>query len=57
MIDDNVLTDEAVAEIDEIIHSPKLCKEIGEFNYKLGKTHFSYEVLEELLDELCALCK
>ena len=57
MIDDNVLTDEAVAEIDKIIHSPKLCKEIGEFNYKLGKTHFSYEVLEELLDELCALCK
>ena len=52
MIENDKLTDEAVSEIDTIIHNKKLCKEIGEYNFALGKKYFSYEVLEELLTEL-----
>lgn len=52
MIENDKLTDEAVSEIDTIIHNKKLCKEIGEHNFALGKKYFSYEVLEELLTEL-----
>ncbi len=52
MIENEKLTDEAVSEIDIIIHNKKLCKEIGEHNFALGKKYFSYEVLEELLIEL-----
>jgi glycosyltransferase involved in cell wall biosynthesis len=52
MLEDNNLTDELVEEIRKIIHNPKKCKEIAEHNYKLGKKYFSYEVLEELLNEL-----
>ena len=52
MIENEKLTDEAVSEIDTIIHNKKLCKEIGEHNFALGKKYFSYEVLEELLTEL-----
>jgi hypothetical protein len=29
-----------------------LAKEIGEYNFKLGKKHFSFDVLEEKLVEL-----
>lgn len=52
MIENEKLTDDAVSEIDTIIHNKKLCKEIGEHNFALGKQFFSYEVLEELLTEL-----
>lgn len=46
MLEDNVLTDEAVAEIDGIVHDEARCREIGEYNFQLGRLHFSYEVLE-----------
>ncbi len=49
MIEDNILTDEAVKKIDEIIHKPKLAREISEFNFELGKKYFSYNVLEQKL--------
>ncbi len=49
MIEDNKLTDKAVQEIDKIIHDPKLCKKYAEYNFELGKLHFSYEVLAEKL--------
>ncbi len=52
MIEDNVLTDEAIAEIDRIIHDEELCREVGEFNFELGKKYFTYEVLEEKLSGL-----
>jgi mannosylglucosylglycerate synthase len=51
-LEDNNLTDEAVSEIGEILRKPKLQKEIVEHNYKLGKEHFSLDVLEEKLAEL-----
>ena len=49
MIEDNILTDEAVEKIDTIIHDPKLCKQYGEYNFELGKANFSYEILKEKL--------
>ena len=49
MLEDNILTDQAVDEIDKIIHSPNLAKEIAEYNFELGKKHFSYHVLEQKL--------
>jgi len=52
MIEDNTLTDNAVAEIDRIIHDEKLCSEIAEFNYELAKKYFTYDVLEEKLRDL-----
>jgi glycosyltransferase involved in cell wall biosynthesis len=51
MIEDGVLTDEAVAEIDGIIHDPALARDIAEHNFDLGKRHFSFEILHEHLAE------
>ena len=52
MLEDNVLTDEAVREVDEIIHDPALQLDIAEHNFELGKKHFSYDVLQEKLEVL-----
>ncbi|MBL6988250.1 MAG: glycosyltransferase family 4 protein [Bacteriovoracaceae bacterium] len=52
MLEDNVLTDKSLTQIDKVIHNKKLQKEIAEYNYKLGKQHFSYEVLEQKLKKL-----
>ncbi|NOZ60348.1 MAG: glycosyltransferase family 4 protein [Calditrichaeota bacterium] len=49
MIEDGILTDQAVREINKIIHNPKLAREIAEHNFALGKKYFSYEVLEQKL--------
>jgi glycosyltransferase involved in cell wall biosynthesis len=52
MIEDNKLTDDAVAEADKIIHDKKLQKEIVEHNYNLGKLLYSYDTLREKLELL-----
>jgi glycosyltransferase involved in cell wall biosynthesis len=52
MLEDNDLTDKAVAEIDRIIHNPPLQAEIAEHNFELGRKHFSFDVLEQKLQEL-----
>lgn len=52
MLEDNNLTEEHIEEVREIINDPKKCEEIAEHNYELGKKHFSYEMLEEILDKL-----
>ena len=52
MIEDSQLTDAKVKEMAEIIYNPDLAKEIGEYNFELGKKYFSYEVLEEKLAQL-----
>jgi len=52
MLEDNQLTDAALAEVDEILHNPELRKEITEHNFRLGRQHFSYEVLQEKLEVL-----
>jgi glycosyltransferase involved in cell wall biosynthesis len=52
MLEDNQLTDAALAEVDEILHNPELRKQITEHNFRLGRQHFSYEVLQEKLEVL-----
>ena len=52
MIEDSHLTDEKVKQMAEIIYDPVRCREIGEYNFEVGKKHFSYEVLEEKLNTL-----
>lgn len=52
MIEDGILTNEKVQQMSEIIYNPSLCKEIGEYNFELGKKYFSFEVLEEKLNTL-----
>ena len=51
-LEDNELTDAAIARIDEILHNPQLQKEIAEHNFELGSKHFSYDVLERKLARL-----
>ena len=51
-LEDNRLTEEAVMEIDDVIHNPELQREIAEHNYELGKSLFSFEVLETILTDL-----
>jgi glycosyltransferase involved in cell wall biosynthesis len=52
MIEDGNLTNHSVQQMSDIIYNPKRCLEIGEYNFNLGKKHFSYEVLEEKLSDL-----
>ncbi len=52
MIEDSHLTDDKVKQMAEIIYDPVRCREIGEYNFEVGKKHFSYEVLEEKLNTL-----
>jgi hypothetical protein len=52
MLEDNQLTEAAVARADELLRKPELRKEIGEHNFQLGREHFSYDVLETKLEEL-----
>ncbi|MCK5823451.1 MAG: hypothetical protein KAG95_05565, partial [Bacteroidales bacterium] len=57
MLEDNVLTDDAVKNINEIIFNDKLNKEISEYNFELGKKYFSYNTLEQKLEELLSIVK
>ena len=52
MLEDNNLTDDMVKKMSDIIYDPDRCREIGEFNYNLGKKYFSFDVLEEKLSSL-----
>jgi glycosyltransferase involved in cell wall biosynthesis len=52
MLEDNELTDAAVAEVDEILHDPELRRETAEHNFRLGREHFSFEVLQKKLEAL-----
>ncbi|MFC2086774.1 glycosyltransferase [Bacteroidota bacterium] len=52
MLENNILTDAKLREMSEIIYNEKLIKEIGDYNFQLGKKLFSYEVLEEKLIEV-----
>jgi glycosyltransferase involved in cell wall biosynthesis len=49
MLEDNELTEDAVQEVDRILHHADLREEIAEHNFKLGREHFSYPVLERKL--------
>ena len=55
MLENNELTDEAVQDMAEIIYNPELAEEIATYNFELGKKYFSYDTLEEKLQELIGL--
>jgi mannosylglucosylglycerate synthase len=52
MLEDSQLTDDKVKQMAEMIYNPALAKEVGEYNYEIGKKHFSFDILEEKLLEL-----
>jgi len=52
MTQGNQLTPEIIDNIKEVLYNKKLQREIGEYNFELGKKHFSFEVLENLLKKL-----
>ena len=52
MLENNELQDEKVQEIKDIIYDPKLCREIGEYNYEIAREHFSYDVLRRKLHSI-----
>jgi glycosyltransferase involved in cell wall biosynthesis len=52
MLEDNVLTDDALAKMEKIIHDTNLQKEIAEYNYELGRKYFSFQILQNKLEEL-----
>ncbi|MEA3497336.1 MAG: glycosyltransferase family 4 protein, partial [Bacteroidota bacterium] len=55
MLENNNLTDDAIEQIKEIIYNEKLNKEIGEYNFELGRKYFSYDTLEKKLSDLINL--
>ncbi len=52
MLEDNNLTNDKVKKMADIIYDPERCREIGEFNFDLGKKYFSFDILEEKLRSL-----
>ncbi|MGI9530986.1 glycosyltransferase [Lutimonas sp.] len=52
MIEDSNLTNDKVQQMADIIYDPVRCREIGAYNFEIGKKYFSYEVLEDKLNEL-----
>jgi glycosyltransferase involved in cell wall biosynthesis len=44
MLEDNNITDKALKAMEEVIYNDKLNKEIGEYNFNLGKKYFSFNV-------------
>lgn len=52
MLEENELTEDAVQAVDQILRSADLRQEIAEHNFKLGREHFSYAVLERKLTGL-----
>ncbi len=53
-IEDNQLTDEAVDEVRAVLTDPEHRAEIADFNFELGRQHFSYDVLARHLEALLA---
>jgi glycosyltransferase involved in cell wall biosynthesis len=52
MLENNKITPEALEEIRKVIYDDKVNREVAEHNFNLGKKIFSYDTLEEKLDEL-----
>ncbi len=52
MLEKNVITPEALEEMKLVIYDDKVNKEVAEHNFELGKKLFSYDTLQEKLEEL-----
>ncbi len=53
-IENNELTDPAVEDIRTVLTDAEHRAEIADFNYEIGRKHFSYDVLGQQLDDLLA---
>jgi glycosyltransferase involved in cell wall biosynthesis len=51
-IEDNQLTDHAVEDTRAVLTDPEYRAEIADFNFELGRQHFSYDVLAEHFETL-----
>ncbi|RLC81078.1 MAG: glycosyltransferase family 1 protein [Chloroflexi bacterium] len=49
---DGRITDETVEEVRYLLDNPEKCRGVTDWNFRLGKEHFSLEVLEEKLKKL-----
>ncbi len=52
MLENNVITPEALEDIKLVIYDSKINREVAEHNFKLGKKLFSYDTLQEKIEEL-----
>ncbi len=52
MLEDKIITDNTLKQMHDVIYNTELNKEIGEYNYQLGKKYFSYDTLEDKLNDL-----
>ena len=52
MLENNLITAEAIEEVRRVIYDEKVNREVAEHNFQLGKKLFSYDTLEEKLEEL-----
>ena len=52
MLEDSKLEYDKVKQMSDIIYDEQLCRDIGEYNFNIGKKYFSYQVLEEKLTSL-----
>jgi hypothetical protein len=52
MLENNKITPEALEEIRKVIYDDEVNREVAEHNFNLGRKYFSYDTLEEKLDEL-----
>ena len=51
---DGQVTDEAVEQVRQVVADPSQRREMVEMNFRLGREHFSYEVLEDHLKSVLA---
>ncbi len=52
MLENGVITTEALEEMKKVIYDDKINREVAEHNFELGKKLFSYGTLQEKLEEL-----
>lgn len=57
MIENGSLSEDAVRDMAEIIYNPALARDIAEYNYELGKKHFSFDTLRDKLEGLIGMAK
>ena len=53
---DGYITDETVRRVLQVLEDQHLAQEITDYNYELGKRHYSYAVLERRLETLITDC-
>lgn len=52
MVENNSLTKKAINEIKQVIYDKELSKEVGGYNFEIGKKYFSYDILRDKLEKL-----